>query len=199
MKSAYMVVAMLLGASASLTEYKSDAELDQLELRNFYRQEDLEELRMKEAAELVKESKDFECDLKKMTRDQKVNCVDIKQDRLQNSMHLEHRMELWEEKMAKVEELKSLIDASPELVDEQMIMTAQNAKMQVRRSMKYDIDSFMAREALLAEREHAHFYGEDDMELMNFNVEYDIGTETIFDEREHEEVYGADDLELMDF
>merc|ERR1712224_320087 len=113
-------------------------------------------------------------------------------------MHLEHRMELWEQKMAMVEELKTLIDASPELVDEEMILTAQSAKMEVRRSMKYDIDSFMAREAVLAEREHAHFYGEDDMELMNFDVEYDVGTETVM-EREHEEVYGGDDLELMDF
>ena len=84
-----MVVAMLLGASASLTEFKSDAELEQLELRNFYSHEDLKDLRINQAVEMIKEAKDFECEKKSS------ECASIKKDRLQNAQHMEHRMDLW--------------------------------------------------------------------------------------------------------
>jgi acyl-CoA reductase-like NAD-dependent aldehyde dehydrogenase len=74
---------------------------------------------------MINSAKAIEFDERKLTLDQIVECVDKKQDRLQNAMHMEHRMDVWQQKLDKVQELSALIDANPDLVDDEMIETAE--------------------------------------------------------------------------
>lgn len=60
-------------------------------------------------------------------------------------------MEVWDDKLEKLDQMKEMMKDNEEMVDEELISTLQETEMDVRRSIKYDVDSFLARAITLDE------------------------------------------------
>ena len=142
MKSAYLVVAMLLGATQGALysdpqHYMSDEQLA-LEDLSIFTTEDLENLNVEEAI--------------KMIEDNKVNRAHS-QLRMKNVKHIEHRMNVWEEKVALLEEMQALVEQNGAEFKEELLGDVQESEDQIKRMMKYDIESFIAKENAITEFE----------------------------------------------
>ena len=146
MKSAIFVVAMLLGTTAaSMKEMKTDEELNELDL-SFYSEASLNDLRINEAKKALAAPIENQSEInKKYTVAQKIKCAEIKQDQLTNAVHMRHRMDVWDEKLDKVDKMNELVEANEEIADAELIEMVEESDMDLRRVMKYDVDSFLTR------------------------------------------------------
>ena len=132
MKTAAAILCLLVGAAQGkvnvekLNFYPPDEELDSMDI-SFYGAEELNNLETQNALDLLKK--------------QKINTVHSKK----NANHLKHRVEVWEEKQ-KIVALMKEKSLEVEDDDEDIIGLVDEAEMDLKRIMKFDIDNFKAKQ-----------------------------------------------------
>ena len=159
MKSAFFVVACLLGAAKSAA-FKTDEQLDELDLSS-YSEEALKNFNIKDTLQLIKKNKVSDSKMKK-----------------NNLSFMEHRLEVWEDKLAKLDKMESLMDAKPDEVDQEVLDMYHEAELDIKRILKYDMDNYVAEDEAINELESlsaqkqddlAIFAAADDSEKMDFH------------------------------
>lgn len=99
------------------------------------------------------ETKEVQKNNKKLSVKERICLAELEQDRLTNVVHMRHRMEVWDDRMEKVGKMKMLVDANEEIINEDLVQMVLHSEEGVKRTMKYDVDSFLARQINLSEDE----------------------------------------------
>jgi hypothetical protein len=130
MKTAAAILCLFLGATQSkvdvekLNFYPSDEELENMDI-SFYSAEELETLDTQNVQDLLKNKLESEHSQR-------------------NVQHLEHRIRVWEEK-SKIVDLMKEKSLDAEADGEDIIGMVDEAEMDLKRIMKFDMDNFMAK------------------------------------------------------